>query len=156
MTTNPARRSAAAAAALLIALTLGGCSILSGVVTGRHTPSQTSAGHSESDALDRLVESAQSQIAGVKANSGDTYSDITITAVHPNTIVYTYTYSKQLDAGAAAAYFDTQAATIQQTCDTSVFPSMKEVGILSGQHATYTYLNPDGSLIWSRTFSASD
>jgi hypothetical protein len=151
-----ARRSAAAAAALLIGLTLGGCSILSRVEPPQHSPSQSPTSHSESDALDRLVQEAQGQIASVKAESAGTYSDITIEAVHPNTISYTYVYAKQLDAGSAAAYFDTQAATIQQSCDTQVFPAMTAVGITSGQHAKYTYLNADGSVIWSRTFSPSD
>jgi hypothetical protein len=164
MRRNPASRSAAAAAALLVVLALGGCSILTGTgptqqaqSPGSSNSASTSDGSSaESAALDQMVQAAQSQIPTVKASYGDTYSDITVKAVHPNTIVYTTVYSKQLDAAATAANFDARADTIQKSCDTQVFPAMKAGGITSGQHATYTYLNADGSRIWSRTFSPSN
>lgn len=142
---------------MLLALALTGCApgaLTSG--TTHQTPAQQGQSKAQDRALDEIVASAQSQIPTIINTSNGTYSTITITAVHPDTVSYTYVYEKQLDPSKAGAYFETQMPAIQKVCDTQVFPAMKAAGVTSGQHAQYTYLNADGSQIWSHTFSPSD
>lgn len=152
-----ARVPAATLVAVLLALALGGCvPAIFGGGANQPSHSQQDGGTAQDRALDQMVAAAQGQIPSIMNNSNGTYSEITITAVHPDTISYTYVYATQLDASKANAYFATQVSAIQKVCDDAVFPAMKAAGITSAQHAVYTYLNADRSPIWTRTFSPSD
>lgn len=79
------------------------------------------------------------------------YSDGYVRAAGPSTFEYVYVYANQVDAAAAQPTFDSYAPTLQSTVDTTVGPSMRRAGIPAPK-VTYTYLNPDGSLVWTHTF----
>ncbi|MDR1767512.1 MAG: DUF4854 domain-containing protein [Propionibacteriaceae bacterium] len=111
-------------------------------------------GCSSKPPIEQVVDSVQSSIPDLKAQYADTYSDITITASGSDTIVYTYTYKDAVDAAATATTLDGQKDTLQSTCDEQVFPAMKQAGVTAPK-AQYVFLNPDGSQVWTNTFSAS-
>jgi hypothetical protein len=50
-------------------------------------------------------------------------------------------------------HFDGFAPTLQTLCDTQIFPAMARAGITPTQKVNYTYVNADGSEIWSHTFT---
>lgn len=83
------------------------------------------------------------------------YSDFTVEAVYPDTVVYSYTYMEAIDSDAAAE-FDSIVSMLDETCKSVVFPAMEQVGVAPTQKATFVYLNPDGSEIWSHTVSSED
>lgn len=107
----------------------------------------------DSGALDAFVAEQQAAIPAVMDASPGTYSEVRIEGVAPSTIVFTYVYAEAVDAAAAAEYLDGMVETLQAACDSQVFPAMTDAG-LTGPQATYTYLNPDGSEIWTHTFTS--
>lgn len=89
------------------------------------------------------------------ATSAGTFSDMSVTADYPSGIVYTYTYSQEMDAAATARNLDEIAdGQLLPALEQEVFPMMTQMGVLPPLSATFTYLNSDGSEIWSRTFTA--
>ncbi len=105
-------------------------------------------------ALDAFVAEQQASIPAVMDASPGVYSDVAIEGTAPSTIVFSYVYAEAVDVAMAASYLDTMVDTLQAACDAQVFPAMESAGI-SDPQAVYTYLNPDGSEVWSHTFSAS-
>ena len=57
-----------------------------------------------------------------------------------------------LDPALAKPQLDKQAPTLRTQARTVVFPEMESLGFASPS-VTYTYRNPDGSVVWTRTFS---
>lgn len=80
------------------------------------------------------------------------YSEIDIVPVYPNGIAYDYTFRVAVDPAAAAPQMDAQEATLRTQARTVVIPEMKRQGF-ANPTVTYTYRNPDGSVVWSRTVS---
>lgn len=107
-----------------------------------------------SGVLEAFVAAQQSSIPAILDAGAGVYSDAAIEAVAPSTIVFSYVYAEAVDVPTAAAYLDTMVETLQAACDAQVFPAMVAVGI-SDPQVVYTYLNPDGSEIWTHTFAVS-
>lgn len=107
----------------------------------------------DSGTLDAFVAEQQAAIPAVMDASPGTYSEVRIEGVAPSTVVFTYVYAEAVDATAAAEYLDGMVETLQAACDSQVFPAMTDAGLTDPQ-ATYTYLNPDGSEIWTHTFTS--
>jgi hypothetical protein len=110
-------------------------------------PADTSA------ALDAYIAAAQPSIEALLASTPG-FSDFQIRGVHPDTMEYLYVYAQAVDPTAGGAVFDAAVATFQGTVDSVVFPEMVRAGITSPR-VTYTYQNPDGTTVWSRTFDPS-
>lgn len=108
-----------------------------------------------SQALDDFVAAAQPQIPAIMDTSPGTYSEITITAVHPDTLEFTYRFAQPVDPAEAVPYFESMLPTFQSTAETDVFPSMSNAGVGPTQKVAYTYLNADGSTVWTHTFEPS-
>jgi hypothetical protein len=113
--------------------------------TSTETEPET-AGEDTSAALDAFVASQQAYIPAILETNPGMYSGATITAIHPGTVEFGYTYAQAVEPTAAAAGLETMIPTFQTLCDTQVFGTMQAVGITEPS-VTYTYLNPDGSLI---------
>lgn len=105
-------------------------------------------------ALDAFVAEQQASIPAVMEASPGVYAEVAIEAAAPSTIVFRYTYAEAVDVPTAAAYLDTMVDTLQGACDAQVFPAMEAAGV-SDPQAQYTYLNPDGSEVWTHTFATS-
>lgn len=80
------------------------------------------------------------------------YSSIRIEPVYPSGIKYVYVFKEQVHASKVAKYLDTQVPLLKAAFRTQVAPEMKRLGY-AHPSATWTYLNHDGSPIWSRTIS---
>lgn len=119
------------------------------------TESATVASHGRSSALDAYVAAERSTIPAIMAANPGMYSDMSISGTYPSTVSFEYRFTDQLEATAAVEYLDSLAPTLQSACDTQVFPSMVSVGVMDSPRAVYTYLNADGSQLWSRTFEKS-
>lgn len=108
------------------------------------------AGPSKSE-LKAYVSSAQKQI---KATYGDmfdkTYSSMRIEPEYPNGIEYVYVYKRQVDVSRAADYLQTTVPVLKKVVQTQVAPELERLGIAEPT-VTWTYRNPDGTLIWQRT-----
>jgi hypothetical protein len=155
MTFTIVRKAVAVAAVSVLALAMAGCALPS--VGQQEAPVEPTLGEAASSqaALDAYVALERAAIPSIFESTGDVYTDITIDPEYPATIVYTYTYAETLDPVASAAYFDEQIPTLQDVCESAVFPAMAFSGVEGTRHATFVYLNPDGSTIWTYTFSSS-
>lgn len=115
-------------------------------------PEEPPAGDSNA-VLDAFIAAERATIPQIMESMGDLYDAVEINPAYPNGVEYAYVYREPLDAVAAAGYFDGMLDTLQTMCDTAVFPAMERAGI-SNPSITYTYRNPDGSEIWSHTFTS--
>ncbi|GGF13846.1 hypothetical protein [Subtercola lobariae] len=154
------QRLVISAAAVVVSVSLAGCADLPAQVAAQIHPPGLSAsadpnGSGQQTALDRFTAAAQTKIPSILASANGVFSAIDIASSPPDTIDYTYTYAKQIDPVAASQYFDGKSATLQASCDSDVFPAMKLAGITGTVHVVYTYVNADGSQIWSKDFTPS-
>lgn len=107
-----------------------------------------------SAALDEVVATTRPSLAALLKSSGSTYVDIDVVAVQPATLEYRFTYAETIDPAAVADYFASMVPTLQGVVDAAVGPAMVSAGVRSPK-VRYTYLNPDGSTIWTHTFTVS-
>lgn len=105
------------------------------------------------EALEVYVGKVQPLVESMLDGS-ETYSDLEVRAVPPSTMEYVYTFAEEADVKAAAKGLEEYVPTLQETADAQIFPEMEREGIASPRVA-YTYLNPDGSEIWTVTLDPS-
>jgi hypothetical protein len=142
-------------AASLLVLILAGCSSLIPGLGSSNVDGSAQHSTAQDQALDKYVGLERAQISKILAATPGVYSDVRIEARHPDSILYTYTYAKQVDQAKAATYFDSMAPTFQKSMDSAVFPAMRKSGLHGVLYAIYTYINADGSLIWTKEFASS-
>lgn len=109
-------------------------------------------GSGGSTVLDDFVAEVDASVEDALGPMADAYSDVRVEAVPPSGIEYIYVFAEEVDPDEATAQFDSSASMLETTFENQVAPSMEQAGIDSPS-ATWTYQNPDGSEIWSRTFS---
>ena len=80
------------------------------------------------------------------------YSKIDIVPVYPSGIEYDYTFRRAVDPTLAAPELDRQGSTLRAQSRAVVIPEMEKFGFVDAT-VTFTYRNPDGSVVWTRTFS---
>lgn len=110
----------------------------------------------QAEALERFVEIQQAQIPALMDAHPGLYSDIRVESRAPDSVIFTSTLAAHTDPVNAAQMFDALVPTLQTACDTLVFPAMASLGIKGTVHAVYSYLNPDGSTLWEKTFTSSE
>jgi hypothetical protein len=113
-------------------------------------PARSTASHAELDAYVAAAETALRQMFGDSFKK--IYSEMDIVPVHPNGIEYDYTFRAAVDPALALPQLDNQAPTLRTQARTVVVPEMERLGF-ADPTVTYTYRNPDGSVVWTRTFS---
>lgn len=106
-------------------------------------------------AMDAYVVALNELIPSLLESFDGTYTSLAITGIGDNTVEYAYTYATPTDVATATAYFEENIPTLQQSCDSAVFPEMESQGVTEDPRVIFTYLNPDGSLLWSHEFSRS-
>lgn len=106
-------------------------------------------------ALDAYLEAERSQVAPFLEANRDLYSDITISGVYPDMVIFEYSYAAPVDGNEARAHFDSMIPMLQTLCDDRVFPAMAAAGVTGQLKARYTYYNADGSPMWQKTFEPS-
>ncbi|MGF9762171.1 hypothetical protein AAII07_44040 [Microvirga sp. 0TCS3.31] len=113
-------------------------------------PARSTATDAELDAYVDAAEKALRQMFGDSFKK--IYSELNIVPVYPNGIEYDYTFRAAVDPAVALVQLDTQAPTLRTQTRTVVVPEMERLGF-ADPTVTYTYRNPDGSVVWTRTFS---
>ena len=113
-------------------------------------PARSTATDAELDAYVAAAEKALRQMFGDSFKK--IYSELNIVPVYPNGIEYDYTFRAAVDPALALPQLDTQAPTLRTQARTVVVPEMERLGF-ADPTVTYTYRNPDGSVVWTRTFS---
>ena len=78
------------------------------------------------------------------------YSSIRIEPVYSSGIKYVYVFKNQVEASQGAHNLKTQVTVLRALFHAQVEPELKRLGF-AHPSATWTYLNHDGSLIWSHT-----
>ena len=118
-------------------------------------PSEAASSADQNAALDNYVASAQASIPSLVDQSNGVYSQIQIVGTSPDTVEFIYTYVDAVDPAAAATYFETMIPTLQSVSDSAMFPEMKTAGITVAPKVRFTYLNNDGTELWSHLFEAA-
>lgn len=109
---------------------------------------------SSSEALDLYVEIERLQYDTLMALYSDTFSDFSVEPTYPSTITYSYTYLNPIPGTPSSEKTADLAAELQSLLDESVFPIMINFGVVDPV-AVYTYINPDGSIVWTQAFTPS-
>lgn len=98
---------------------------------------------------------AERQVTSAFGSFNGMYSEIRIDPVYPNGIEFVYVLSEFVEVSAATTnYLNTTVPVLRTAFRTQVAPEMEALGVARPK-VTYTYLNPDDSLIWTRTFTRS-
>jgi len=103
--------------------------------------------------VDTYVAAARKQLPGLwSPQFRKMFSSIRINPVYPRGIEFVYVYKVPVDVAVASNYMDTQLPLLKAAFQTQIEPEMTSFGF---QHpsAAWTYRNPDGTLVWSRTVS---
>lgn len=118
------------------------------------TTSQGSSGSSVSKAvLDAYVANAEKGMTSALGSSvRKIYASIHIEAVYPDGIRYVYVFKNAVDPAVGAKVIGKSAPVLRATFRTEVAPEMRKLGI-AHPTVTWRYVNPDGSLVWTRTYS---
>lgn len=80
------------------------------------------------------------------------YSSIRIRPVYPSGIEYVYSFKSAVRASRGAKYLDSQVPVLKAIFRTQVGPELRRLGFVHPS-ATWTYVNPDGSRVWTHTMS---
>lgn len=106
------------------------------------------------EALDRYVEAERATIPQVLKENPGVYSDVAFDKEYPDMATFTYTYATAVDAEQTAVALDDMIPTIESFLTSTVFPAMEAYGVVPTQRVRFTYLNNDGSMVWSKDFAS--
>ena len=163
-----------AAGACLSVVLLAGCNGGNGDDEPQALPTTTASSPSESDSptealspteatddgsspskadLDAFVAQGRQALKSMMSDSmRQTYSSIKIKPDYPSGITYVYVFRKAVDPGTAKSQLDKSASILEETFKKSVGPALESQGFAEPT-VTWTYQNPDGTVVWSKTFS---
>jgi len=108
---------------------------------------------SQGEILNDYIERNRADIEGLMDSFAGVYDAITIKAVGDYGYELVYTFSEPIDPDLAAASFDLQEDLLRETAISQQIPELVSIGVTDNPTVVYTYLNPDGSVIWTRSFS---
>ncbi|WP_062380835.1 hypothetical protein [Demequina pelophila] len=155
--TRLAARPLALAGAFTLTAALAGCSagVAAPAAEVADAAGSTSASAPADSALDAFVDAERASIPEILEGTPGTYAEVIVEARAPGSVDYTYVYAEAQDPELSQDYFDALVPTLQYLCDTHVFPRMADMGVQGVPEARYTYLNADGTELWSHSFSGS-
>jgi hypothetical protein len=114
--------------------------------------SASSQGGVSNAALDNVVSQGQKALNSMLTPQlKKVYSDIKLKADYPDGVIYTYVFRDQVPDG-TSAQLDATSDSFKNIFTSTLVPALKGVGV---EHptATFTFKNPDGSVIWTHKFS---
>lgn len=117
-------------------------------------PARSRGQEADAGALDRVAATARQQVGPIIGTNG-MYSAINVIARHPDGLELEYILHRTSPMTQAEAniYFAGQMAKLQAVTDDNVAPGLRRIGI-ERPWLTFTYRNPDHSLIWTHRFRA--
>lgn len=103
--------------------------------------------------LDAAVTQANSAIrAQLTPAMKQTFLDVRVDPVYPNGLKFTYVFRKAVPPG-TAAQLSSGSGSFQDQFAANLGPLMEASGVKNAS-LTFVFENPDGSVIWSRKFTA--
>ena len=102
--------------------------------------------------LRRYAAQVQRAVKKLMGTFNGVYSKVRVVPVDPNGIEYVYVFAEPKVAGSGTKEMDAYKPTLQTLFETAIAPEMEHLGF-SNPTATWTYKNPDGSVLWTHTFS---
>jgi ABC-type glycerol-3-phosphate transport system substrate-binding protein len=145
-----------AAAALALTVGLVGCSTAGDEPTDKTSEAQPEAEVKASEALESYADAERAQADAYLKSNTDMYKDIEVVTTPPASVEFVYTYATQLDGEEVAGRFEEMSGDLQRATDTELIPAMQGYGVEGDPSVIFTYVNADGSEIWSKEFSSSE
>lgn len=115
------------------------------------TDENAGSGSTKADLDAFVAQGRQALKSMMTADMRKTFSSIRIKPDYPSGITYVYVFRKAVDPDTAAKQLDSSAAMLEGTFTQTVGPALESQGFASPR-ATWTYENPDGTVLWSKTF----
>ncbi|WP_062305512.1 hypothetical protein [Demequina subtropica] len=112
-------------------------------------------GTSAAESLGTYISLVEDTVPSILESFGGVYDSLEVTGEAPGTVIYTYTFADEVDPALGAEGLDAMVSTLQELCDSVVFDEMALYDVTEDPTVVYTYLNPDGSEIWSHAFVPS-
>ena len=106
-------------------------------------------------ALEAFVASQETQLARTRIQLQGTYSEVTIKAERPDTVHYSYTLAAAIEPVTAENALAEVRENLTRAAQDALFPAMQAAGVTPTQQVRYTYLNPDGSEVYSFAIAAA-
>lgn len=104
-------------------------------------------------ALKQLVDEEMEQLKAYDDQLKEVYSDISADYELPGTVTFTYTFKQAQDAATFGASMEEQSDSLKQAAETVTWPRLEQLGHVGERKITYSYLNPDGSSVWEKTYT---
>lgn len=117
-------------------------------------PAPSTDSSDSAEALKKYVEGAQAQIPKIQEQYPGVYKDVRIEAEGSDTVVLTYVYAQEVDDEFAES-FKSREEENRQLAEPS-FAEMEQMGVKPVQRVKLVFQQPDGSEIWSKTYSSDD
>ncbi len=149
--TTATRRGLTAITAALVVLGLSGCA---SETTSTQAPQKSAEASREApdeslaDPLQSYIEASQPAVEAELDRYADIYSDFSIEAEGPRTLVFRYTFRNEVDAAQAQSNIASTNETLKALANESIFPEMKAAGI-EDPEIKWIFQNPDGSVVAS-------
>jgi hypothetical protein len=119
--------------------------------TPEATDESSGGGSSKAD-LDAFVAQGRQALKSMMTKEmTKTFSSIKIEPDYPSGITYVYVFRNAVDPDTAAKQLESSAAMLKGTFTQTVGPALESQGF-ANPSATWTYENPDGSVLWSKTY----
>jgi hypothetical protein len=119
--------------------------------TPEATDDSTGGGSSKAD-LDAFVAQGRQALKSMMTKEmTKTFSSIKIEPDYPSGITYVYVFRNAVDPDAAAKQLKSSATMLKGTFTQTVGPALESQGF-ANPSATWTYENPDGTVLWSKTY----
>jgi hypothetical protein len=116
------------------------------------TTDENSGGGSSKADLDAFVAQGRQALKSMMTKEmRTTFSSIKIQPDYPSGITYVYVFRKKVDPDGAGKQLDSSSSALENIFTQTVGPALESQGFANPQ-ATWTYQNPDGTVIWSKTY----
>ena len=101
--------------------------------------------------LDAVAAQTQVAMESLLNNGLDAfYSSVRVQPDYPSGFIFTFVLRQKVPAG-AVSQIEAQAAQFQSNFSSTLAPALASKGF-ANPTATFTFKNPDGSVVWTRTF----
>ncbi len=103
-------------------------------------------------ALEAYAQAERDSVASIFDLYPGVYDSVEVFTAPTGSLSFEYTYTQAMDKDAALEYFEGIKDQLMAQSNQTVFPAMRVFDINGPLDVTYTYLNPDGTLLWEHTF----
>lgn len=128
------------------------CSSDSSTTSPSDNTSSSASEQTNEDILKGIVDVEKIALDVEKEAKKAEFSDMQVAAKEPNGIVYTYTFANKVDKATETAKIEAAEADLKSKTDV-INSQLTKIGI-KDPFVSVTYLNSDGTDVWSKTYTA--